>query len=303
MIVLILIILGMYFIGNKQNLFGSKFRISANFYSVSGLIPGNNIRLGGVNIGTVETVEISSDTTIHVVMVIKDKMMNFIKKNSLASIGTDGLIGNKIINIVQVDANAPFIQENDILQTVRAFETDEITQKLSRTNDDIAIIAQNLKEVSIKLSSPNSLTSILADSLLAGNIQTTLINFKNTSANTSVLSKDMVKYMNEIQKGKGLLGTLFKDSTMTLELKKTLMNVNLVSDSLLLITGNIKEVTQNLKNGKGIFGTLINDTTMVVNLNQTLINLNKGTAGFDENMEALKHNFLLRRYFKKRKNE
>ena len=85
--------------GSKQNLFGSTFSISANFYNVNGLMQGNNVRYAGIDVGTVESITIINDTSVKVVMVIEKKIQPYIKKNALASIGTDGLMGNKLVNI------------------------------------------------------------------------------------------------------------------------------------------------------------------------------------------------------------
>src|SRR3989337_310265 len=90
------LIMLLYFIGSKQNLFGSTFRISAQFYSVNGLMPGNNVRFAGIDVGTVERVEIISDSTVSVTMLIEEKVRHYIKKNAVAIVGTDGLMGNKL---------------------------------------------------------------------------------------------------------------------------------------------------------------------------------------------------------------
>ena len=143
----IFIISALYFIGEKQSLFSSKFRVKANFKDVNGLIPGNNVRLGGINVGTVESVEIASDSSVTVVMVIKDKTKPYIKKNSIASIGTDGLMGNKLINITPGLKDSPEIQDGDFLPTKLPFETDQMIQTIGKTNEDVSIIASNLKEI------------------------------------------------------------------------------------------------------------------------------------------------------------
>src|SRR5689334_12869651 len=89
----VFIIVMLYLIGSKQNLFGSTFRISAQFYTVNGLMEGNNVRFAGIDVGTVEKVEIISDSTVNVVMLIEEKIRPYIKKNAIASVGTDGLMG------------------------------------------------------------------------------------------------------------------------------------------------------------------------------------------------------------------
>ena len=93
------LIVALYFIGNKQNLFGSTFKISAQFNNVNGLMIGNNVRFSGIDVGTVESVEIINDSMVNVVMIIEKDVQKFIRKNAVASVGTDGLMGNKLVNI------------------------------------------------------------------------------------------------------------------------------------------------------------------------------------------------------------
>lgn len=69
----VLLVAALYLIGNKQNLFGSTFKISAQFKNVNGLMSGNNVRFGGIDIGTVKSVEIISDSSVNVVMIINNK--------------------------------------------------------------------------------------------------------------------------------------------------------------------------------------------------------------------------------------
>jgi len=97
---LILFVTGIYFIGQKQNLFGKMITISANFNNVSGLQHGNNVRYSGINVGTVKSITMVNDSTIKIDMNIEEKMVKHIKKDAIATIGTDGLVGNMIVNII-----------------------------------------------------------------------------------------------------------------------------------------------------------------------------------------------------------
>jgi phospholipid/cholesterol/gamma-HCH transport system substrate-binding protein len=103
---LLFIVFMLYMIGSSRNMFSSNFEISARFRSVNGLMAGNNVRLSGIDVGTIRRIDFINDTSVQVVMVIEKKVRPFIKKNSLASVGTDGLIGSKLININSVSAQA-----------------------------------------------------------------------------------------------------------------------------------------------------------------------------------------------------
>ena len=87
---------------------------------------GNNVRFSGINVGTVENIEIINDTSVRVNMVIDENTHRFIKKNAKATIGSEGLMGNKIINITHGTANQKEIADNGSIQTDQPIDTDEI---------------------------------------------------------------------------------------------------------------------------------------------------------------------------------
>ena len=72
---ILILVVALYFVGNRQNLFGSTFRISAVFNNVSGLQLGNNVRYSGINVGTVKNIVMISDSVICVDMIIEEKML------------------------------------------------------------------------------------------------------------------------------------------------------------------------------------------------------------------------------------
>src|SRR5690606_32869164 len=96
---LVFLITTLYMIGRNRNLFGTTFTIKASMNSVNGLTRGNNVRFKGIDVGTVKDIEIAGDSAVLVVMIIDEKIRPYIKQNSIASIGTDGLMGSKLINI------------------------------------------------------------------------------------------------------------------------------------------------------------------------------------------------------------
>src|SRR4051812_30930615 len=96
---LLLLIGALYMVGSKRNLFTSTIKVNVTFRNVNGLVIGNNVRFSGIDVGTVSQIEILSDTIIHVELVIDKNVAKFISSSSIASVGTDGLMGNKLVNI------------------------------------------------------------------------------------------------------------------------------------------------------------------------------------------------------------
>jgi phospholipid/cholesterol/gamma-HCH transport system substrate-binding protein len=205
---LALFILGMFIIGKQKNLFNPVYKLTTTFYNVSGLQVGNNIRFSGIVIGTVDNIAIINDSTVRVDMLIRQGVKQFIKTDSEVAIGSEGLIGDRLLVISQGSFEAPLAREGEQLESVEPVETDAIMLSLKITAENAEVITQELAEIMTKINS-----------------------------------------------------------------------------------------------GTGTLGRLIQDTTIAKNLDQTIINLKKSSKGLNENMNAAKHNFLLRGYFNKKARE
>ena len=299
----IFLIAGLYIIGDKRNIFGSTFKIHAMFHNVNGLTPGNNVRLSGINVGTVEKIDIINDSTVNVTMLIENKVIGFITTNSIASIGTDGLMGNKLVNINSSKEPGNLIKEGDVLKALVPFETDEMLRTLNTTNDNIKYITTDLKKITQKISSPNTFWSILMDTVVAQNMKSAISNINVAGDRSAHLTGDLKSIISNVKNGKGSIGSLLNDTTLSTKLEYSIGDIKQATSKMTRLTENLETVSTQLKNGDGIIGKLLTDTSSATNLSKSLENLKNGTAGFNENMEGLKHSILLRRYFKKRNND
>ena len=202
---LALFILAIFIIGKQKNLFNPVFKLTTTFYNVSGLQVGNNIRFSGIVVGTVDHISIINDSTVRVDMLIRKEVRQFVKSDSEVAIGSEGLIGDRLLVISQGSFDAPLAREGEQLESVEPVETDAI-----------------------------------------------MLSLKVTAENAEVITSELAEIMTKINSGDGTLGRL------------------------------------------------IQDTTIARNIDQTIINLKKSSKGLDENMEAAKHNFLLKGYFNKK---
>lgn len=202
---LIIFIFAIFIIGKQKNLFNPVFKLTATFYNVSGLQVGNNIRFCGINVGTVDNINIINDSTVRVNMLIRKEVKQFIKSDCEVAIGSEGLIGDRLLIITQGSADASLAEDGQELVSMEPVETDAIISSLRVTSGNAEIITEQLAEIMTKVNS-----------------------------------------------------------------------------------------------GNGTIGRLIQDSTIAENLNQTMNNLKRSSKGLDENMEAAKHNFLLRGFFKKK---
>lgn len=300
---LLLLILAFYLIGSKRNLFGSTFRVHAEFRTVNGLTAGNNVRFSGINVGTVESVRICSDSAVEVILIIETDALKFIRKNAIASIGTDGLMGNKLVNITTVRGNAPLIAPGDRLQTQVPVDTDAMIRTLEVTNSNVRNIAENLSAFTDNINNPNSLWALLQDTLVADNIRGAVANVKTASTRTAALAGNLEAVSAKLKDKNNSIGGFLGDTGMYRQTARALANLGPISDTARAITSALLEISNRISQGEGNAGRLLQDTALVSSLSKTLKNAEQGTAGFSENMEALKHNVLLRKYFRKLEKE
>lgn len=174
--------LAIFVIGKQKNLFNPVFRLTSTFYNVSGLQVGNNIRFSGINVGTVDNISILNDSTVLVVMMIRNDVKKFIRADCRAAIGSEGLIGDKLIIITQGSFDYPLISEGQHLDSTEPVEMDAIMSSLKVTSDNVAVISQQLAEIMLKVNSgTGTLGRLIRDSTIAGNLNQTMQNLKSSS--------------------------------------------------------------------------------------------------------------------------
>jgi len=218
---LAILAVGTFIIGSKHYLFTSTYRLKAQFRNVVGLDVGAGVRVGGVYQGTVHSIELphSTDGQVTVVMDLDSRTHEIIKRDSVASIETEGLLGNEYMAISFGSAGAANVHEGDTI-----------------------------------------------------------------ASHPPIAMSDLIK------KSEGIL-----DSS-----QQAIKNVTQATASLSSVSAKIDQ-------GQGTIGALVNDKTAYLELNQTMDGIRDavahaqaGVTDFQENMEALKHNFFLRGYFKNR---
>jgi phospholipid/cholesterol/gamma-HCH transport system substrate-binding protein len=179
---LVIAVSGIYYIGKQKNKFGAVLHISSRFNSVSGLKIGSNVRVGGIDVGTVDGISLVTDTTVQVDMIIQKDIQKFIRKDARASIGSDGLMGDKVIVINAGTPTTPFVADGDSLGSRQPIETDAIMSSLKTSADNAAIITSNLADISNRISQGHgALGKLLHDTSLSTNISATMKNLRSSS--------------------------------------------------------------------------------------------------------------------------
>ena len=300
---LIMLIFALYMVGKDTNLFSKNYILKVQFDNAKGLMIGNNVRYAGIQVGTVKKINFLNDTTIEVVMLIDEKMKSYIHKKDEVSIGTDGLVGNKILNITHGEDRTALAENDDILVTKKNIDTDEMLEVLNKTNVNIALISEDLKMTVQRLNNSTAFWEILNDKTLPTNLKKTLVNVRNATDKADNLVAELQTVVSDIKNGKGSIGGILRDTAMLVNLNSAVDKIKLVGDNANNLANELNILTQGVKqdinNGKGTINTVLKDTVLVQKLNQSLNHIEEGTSNFNQNMEALKHNFFFKGYFKK----
>ena len=300
----IVLVVAAYLIGNRQNLFGGTFTINAVFKNVNGLQKGNNVRYSGIDVGTVNAIKMVNDTTIVVTMVIQELMLPHIRKNAIASIGSDGLVGSMIVNIVPGRESGIPITSGDQITSYSKIGAEDMLSTLNVTNENAALLTADLLQVTEALKNgKGTFGRLLNDTIMSENLLQTSANLREMSAKANITLEKLNEVITTIRFENSVADVLINDSIAGQQIKGILINLEVMSQKIVSISKDLDTLSTNIAKGKGTINYLAADTTFVNLLEQTMQNVEEGTERFNENMEALKHSFLTRRYFKKQEKE
>jgi phospholipid/cholesterol/gamma-HCH transport system substrate-binding protein len=208
-----------YLIGKQHNLFGSTFRITAAFKTVSGLKQGNNVRFSGINIGTVSSIDLITDTSVLVELLIKKEVQQFIKKDATAGIGSDGLMGDKVLTISPGTIANTCVKDNDRITSRNAIEMEDIMKSVKASVDNAGIITAQLAQFSYKMNNGNgTLTRLITDEEFSTSLKSTLSNLQKSS-------QEFARFTTKMNNGKGALNKLVSDEKFSKTLDSTMQNL------------------------------------------------------------------------------
>lgn len=179
---LALFFIAIFIIGKQKNMFNPVYKLSTDFYNVSGLQVGNNVRFSGIDVGTVDNIRIINDSTVRVDMLIRKEVQKFIKIDSEVGIGSEGLIGDRIVIISQGSSESSIAKDGQHLYSNEPVETDAIIESLEVTAGYAEVIAEEMAEIMVKINTgQGALGQLIQDSTFARNLNQTMVNLKKSS--------------------------------------------------------------------------------------------------------------------------
>jgi len=298
----VLFIIGVYLIGQRENMFKKTFTISAFFQNVNGLQNGNNVRYSGIDIGTVKDITMVNDSTIKVDMTIDEKMIIHIKKDAIATIGSDGLVGNMILNIVPGNGHANIISNGDTIESYSKIGADDILSTLSVSSENAAILTSDLLKITTAMiKGKGTVGLLLNDTIMAKDLKQSVTNLKFASRSATNTINELNTIISSLKtNNETVLGMLINDTLSGKKLKDIIGHLETSSAEVENVLSNINTAVDDFNSSDdGAYNYILKDTSLVNSIKSTLKNINEGTDKFNQNMEALKHNFLTRGYFRK----
>lgn len=295
----ILFVLAVLFIGKQSVIFNRTFTVSAIFKNVEGLKDGDNVWLSGVKVGTVKNVRIISEGKVIVDLSLKDKQNEFIKSDAVAVIGSDGFVGNKIV-IIKPGNSRRVINHNDTINSLSPTDTQELFNLAKEVGSNTRMITDDLKLITAKLNKGEGIVGeLIHDGELSMEVRQLINSLKLASHNTNQATAGLKRIVDEFNSGDGLMTKLLMDTGYVKTFDSTLNSIAEVGQNSRVISEDLREMIDKMNSEDNAIGVLLADTTFANKLRTTLDNAESASAKLDENMEALKHNFLLRGYFRK----
>ncbi len=268
MVGILIFIAGIFFIGSQKNMFSNTYMIYGVFSNVGGLNVGNNVRFAGINVGTVEDIRIISDTLIRVEMNMKENVRPFLKVDVVATIGGDGLMGDKLVTITSGSPNeTKLLTGGSRIMTVDPIDYDKVIAKFTSVADHADVIMRELAGMAIQIREGNGTISKL---LYTDDLSRSL---EGTALNAEKITGSFADIAAHIRAGRGSLGSLVYTDSLANGLDRVVASANTTMGTIDKTLGNVDE---------------------------TLGTIDEAAYGFSENMKALHGNYFLRGYFKRK---
>ena len=297
---LALFLIAVFFIGSENNIFSRTFTVSAVFRNVEGLKAGDNVWLSGVKIGTVSDVRIISEGQVVVNLSLKENQNRFIQKDAIAAIGSDGLVGSKIV-VIRPGRSNTSVAEQDTLSTVSPTDTQDILNLARDVGENTRSLTSDLRTMASRINEGKGIVGeLLNDGAFAQEIRSAIVNMRTTGINTAKASQELYTLVSDLRNGPGLLPTLISDTAYAATFQNALANIEKVSVNAGQVSEGLEALATKINEKDNALGVLLADTVVADQLKTTVENAAQASEKLDENMEALQHNFLFRGYFRKK---
>ena len=223
---LLLFVITIYFVGKQQNLFGDTFLLKSKFKTVSGLKVGNNVRFSGINVGTISEIELVNDSTVVVSLLMEEDVQKYIKKDAMASIGSDGLMGDKVMTISPGISSNETVKDNDFIKSKSPVEMEDLMKSVKTSVDNAGIITAQLAEFTYTMNNGDgTLAKLMNDKEFANSLKKTLTNLEGST-------REFSRFTASMNNGKGILSKVVNNEQLGTKVDSTMSNLEKGSKQL-----------------------------------------------------------------------
>nr|WP_207420498.1 MlaD family protein [Pedobacter sp. SYSU D00873] len=301
---LLIFILGVFTLGSQKKAFVKSFLVKVVFDDIQGLKAGDNVWFSGVKIGTIKKIQFYGTSQVEVTMNIEENAHQYIRKDAAASIGSDGLIGNKIIVIDGGNPRVPAIEDGDRIRVNKTLSTDEMMKTLQVNNRNLVDITSDFKTISSNLASGKGTAgALLSDEEMAKNLKSIVANLQRTTIATNKMAAELRTFSHSLNNKQGLVNNLVSDTVIFNRLRNSSYEFQQAAQSANAITSNLNTASAKLNDPNAPAGLLLNDQQTTEQLRRIIQNLESSSYNLNEDLKALQSNFLFRGYFKRKARE
>ncbi len=276
---------GILAVGNIHSTFVPKITVSTSFPDVNGLQPGNNVWFSGLKVGTVSDLEFVGESQVRVSLKIDKATQRYVHKDAMAKLSSDGLIGNKIVVITSGTPGSPSIEDGDVLKTAAEPSTDDMLVMLQESNQDLQLVASDLKSISAQIASGQGLIGRLVyDEAMVENLSTTTASLAEASQNADKTTAALATYTGNLNKPGNLLHDLAHDKSMYPAIDEDDRGPR--SRVRGCGRGGEEPARTAATDPTSPAGVLLNDDEAGADLKATLANLETSSQKLDEDLEA-----------------
>ena len=279
-------------IGERRMLFEDRFTVYTEFATLGQLEPGSLVRVAGLGAGEVKDIQTpdSPSQKFRVRLQVRNDLRPLIRTDSVATAQTEGLFGGMFVNIAPGTEGAPIVAEGGTIPSREPFAFANLLQQASDTIDVVNDTVVRLSDDMERTVQQIAMTTEEAHRLLAGITP----EVHAIARNGSRITADAQQIVEKMKEGEGTLGKHINDDSLYLRAVQ-------IADQANAVMVNVREVTEEARRG---IADLRSDggpaSGLLTDMRTTLSNAREVTADLADNMEALKHNFLLRGYFNRR---
>ncbi len=287
---------GVLLLGNLNRSLQKRIRIESFIDNVNGLQKGNYVWLSGVRIGTIYNLRLQGDSGVEVMMDIDSRVKEFIHKDSRVKLGSDSFIGNRILIIFGGNSMSGNIEEGDTLRFEKTLSADDLIGTLQQNNENLKAITGDFKVISSKLAAgEGTIGKFLTDDSFYSNINSAASSLREATGRAYQLISSLTEFSEGLKKKGTLAYELTTDTIVFTDVRSSVIKLNRLADSATVMLNQMKEAAHNP--GTSI-GVLLNDKESGTDLKATLKNLEQSSEKLNEDLEALQHSFLMKRYFR-----